>query len=79
MGVLYPLEARFRTYRPGVYRRLETMVNDPGAQDADRKVAKLNLQMRLPQMRRDANDQAFSEAERRFISALIGRVEGWSV
>jgi hypothetical protein len=76
MGVLYPNPSETESWstRPGTYRRLDATANDRWAQEADRRVAKLRLQMQLPQMRRDARDGRYSDAERAFIAGLIQRI-----
>jgi hypothetical protein len=68
---------KLKAQRPRAYRRLETTVNDGMAPEHARKVAKYELKLLLPQMRRDAADESFSASDRAFMLALARRVEAW--
>jgi hypothetical protein len=56
---------------------MAAIIDDPGAAEPDQTITKNDLRMRLPQMRRDSQNEQFSASDRAFISALVLRVEAW--
>jgi hypothetical protein len=77
MAFVSNIETMIRDRRPRAYRRIETTVNDVAAPDDTRKVARFELKMLLPQIRRDSRDTSFGEADRAYMSALIRRIDAW--
>jgi len=77
MAFVSNIETMIRERRPRAYRRIESKVNDVSAPDDTRKVARFELKMLLPQIRRDARDTSFGEADRAYMAALVRRIDAW--